>query len=37
MINGLTGKTAVDAGRKAQADITRISEARHRDLDAAME
>ncbi len=37
LIEGVTGKTAVDAGQKAKADITRISEQRNRDLEAAME
>lgn len=37
MIEGVTGRTAVNAGQKAKADITRISEQRNRDLEAAME
>ncbi|MBL7076945.1 MAG: hypothetical protein ISS31_05705 [Kiritimatiellae bacterium] len=37
MIEGVTGHTAVKAGQKAKADITRISEQRNRDLEAAME
>ena len=37
MMNGVTGRTAVNAGQKAKADITRISEAHNRDLDEIME
>ncbi|MDP6491159.1 MAG: hypothetical protein QGH42_06615 [Kiritimatiellia bacterium] len=37
LIEGVTGRTAVNAGQKAKADITRISEQHNRDLDAVME
>jgi hypothetical protein len=37
MIDGATGRTAVNAGQKAKAEITRISEEHNRDLDAIME
>ena len=37
MINGMTGRSAVNAGQKARADITRISEAHNRDLDEITE
>jgi hypothetical protein len=37
LIEGVTGRAAVNAGQKAKADITRISEQRNRDLEAAME
>ncbi|NQU40457.1 MAG: hypothetical protein HQ523_10930 [Lentisphaerae bacterium] len=37
MVNGLTGRTAVNAGQKARADITRISEAHNRDLNQITE
>ncbi len=37
LINGFTGRTAVNAGQKAKADITRISEQHNRDLEAIME
>ncbi len=37
LINGFTGRTAVNAGKKAREDLTRISEKRNADLEAAME
>ncbi len=37
VIEGVTGRAAVNAGQKARDDITRISEQRHRDLDAVLE
>lgn len=36
LVNGATGYTAVKAGQKAKADITRISENHNRDLDNVM-
>jgi len=37
LIDGFTGRTAVNAGKKATEDITRISEQHNRDLEAVME
>ena len=35
-VDGFTGKTAVQAGQKARADIERISAEKNADLDAVM-
>jgi len=35
-VEGFTGKTAVDAGRKAEATIRQISAEHNRDLNEAM-
>ncbi len=37
MVDGLTGRTAVNAGRKAQDDIKRISSEKNKDLEAVMD
>lgn len=36
LVDGFTGRTAVNAGQKAKADITRISEQRNRDLESVL-
>jgi hypothetical protein len=36
MIDGVTGKTAVDAGLKAKADINNISKKRNEDLNEVL-
>lgn len=37
VIDGMTGKTAVDAGQKAKAQIEKISAKHNADLDETME
>jgi hypothetical protein len=36
-IGGFTGKTAIDAGKKARKDIERISAQKNKDLEEALE
>jgi outer membrane murein-binding lipoprotein Lpp len=36
-INGFTGKTAVDAGQKAKADIQRVSAQRNKEMQEVLD
>jgi hypothetical protein len=37
VIEGMTGKTAVESGKKARATIERVSRERNRDLEEVLE